>query len=202
MTWRSQAKLKWISVKKDGKKPRSTFQDVTEFLMRTLRCNSLPPLSSDHFQFFRRILRKIYIILILGATSIQKSFLIFFLTFLNFIFVAQGLCLVAVRRLSLVVVSRLWNTGSVAVAHGRSCSRACGILPDQGSNLCPCIAGWILNHWMTKETCLLIFNKTRHVLKNSQPCSGWRTMLWLENHALVGEWHFLLSHCLSFYLHN
>ena len=129
------------------------------------------------------ILRKIYTILILGATSIQKSFLIyfFFFTFLNFIFAAQGLCLVAVRRLSLVVVSRLWDTGSVVVAHGRSCSGACGILPDQGSNLGPCIAGWILNHWTTRETCLLIFNKTRHVLKNSQPCSGWRTMLWLEN---------------------
>ena len=36
----------------------------------------------------------------------------------------------------------LWSTGSrragsVVVAHGRSCSAACGILPDQGSNLCP-----------------------------------------------------------------
>ena len=27
--------------------------------------------------------------------------------------------------------------GSVVVAHGPSCSAACGILPDQGSNLCP-----------------------------------------------------------------
>ena len=39
----------------------------------------------------------------------------------------------------------LWSTGSrcpgsVVVAHGPSCSTACGILPDQGSNLCP----W---HW-------------------------------------------------------
>ena len=36
----------------------------------------------------------------------------------------------------------LWSTGSscadsAAVAHGPSCSAACGILPDQGSNLCP-----------------------------------------------------------------
>ena len=29
------------------------------------------------------------------------------------------------------------HTGSVVVAHGPSCSAACGILPDQGSNLCP-----------------------------------------------------------------
>ena len=29
------------------------------------------------------------------------------------------------------------RTGSVVVAHGPSCSTACGILPDQGSNPCP-----------------------------------------------------------------
>ena len=36
----------------------------------------------------------------------------------------------------------LWSTGSrrtgsVVVAHGPSCSVACGIFPDQGMNLCP-----------------------------------------------------------------
>ena len=29
------------------------------------------------------------------------------------------------------------RTGSVVVAHGPSCSAACGIFPDQGLNLCP-----------------------------------------------------------------
>ena len=29
------------------------------------------------------------------------------------------------------------RAGSVVVAHGRSCSAACGTLPDQGSNPCP-----------------------------------------------------------------
>ena len=29
------------------------------------------------------------------------------------------------------------RAGSVVVAHGPSCSTACGILPDQGSNTCP-----------------------------------------------------------------
>ena len=29
------------------------------------------------------------------------------------------------------------HAGSVVVAHGPSCSVACGIFPDQGSNLCP-----------------------------------------------------------------
>ena len=66
---------------------------------------------------------------------------------------------VSVRGLSLVVASRdhsssrcaglslsrpLWlrstgsrRAGSVVVAHGPSCSAACGIFPDQGSNPCP-----------------------------------------------------------------
>ena len=38
---------------------------------------------------------------------------------------------------SVVVARGLQSTGSVVVAHGRSCSVACGIFPDQGSNLCP-----------------------------------------------------------------
>ena len=33
------------------------------------------------------------------------------------------------------------RAGSVVVAHGPSCSAACGILPDQGSNPCPLLAG-------------------------------------------------------------
>ena len=32
---------------------------------------------------------------------------------------------------SVVVVHRLWSTGSVVVAHGLSCSIACEILPDE-----------------------------------------------------------------------
>ena len=31
----------------------------------------------------------------------------------------------------------LWSAGSVVVAHGPSCSAACGIFPDHGSNPCP-----------------------------------------------------------------
>ena len=62
----------------------------------------------------------------------------------------QGLLFIAVRRLLIVVASliaehglqahglqQLWHTGSVVVAHGLSCSMACGILPEQGSNPCP-----------------------------------------------------------------
>ena len=38
--------------------------------------------------------------------------------------------------------------GSVVVAHGLSCSAACGILPDQGSN--PCLLHWQVD-WATTE---------------------------------------------------
>ena len=38
---------------------------------------------------------------------------------------------------SLVAEHRLRRAGSVIVAHGPSCSTACGNFPDQGSNPCP-----------------------------------------------------------------
>ena len=38
---------------------------------------------------------------------------------------------------SVVAERGLKSAGSVAVVHGLSCSAACGILPDQGFNLCP-----------------------------------------------------------------
>ena len=40
-------------------------------------------------------------------------------------------------RASVVVAWGLESTGSVVVVHGLSCSTACGIFLDQGSNLCP-----------------------------------------------------------------
>ena len=46
-------------------------------------------------------------------------------------------------------VSRAYS--SVVVAHRLSCSVACGIVPDQGLNQCPCIVGQIINHWTTRE---------------------------------------------------
>ena len=84
-----------------------------------------------------------------------------FLFFFFNLFIYFWLCWVSVsvHRLSLVVASRgysslrcagfslswlllLWSTGSrhagsVVVVHGLSCSVACGIFPDQGSNPCP-----------------------------------------------------------------
>jgi len=58
---------------------------------------------------------------------------------------SRGYSLVAVHGLliaaaSLIAERRLQGTGSRAVALELSCSAACEILPDQGSNLC-------LLHW-------------------------------------------------------
>ena len=83
-------------------------------------------------------------------------FLNLFILFINFwlrwVFIAaRGLSLVAARGdysslwcagFSLQWLLLLWSAGSrhvgsVVVAHGLSCSVACGIFPDQGSNPCP-----------------------------------------------------------------
>lgn len=42
----------------------ATFQNVTAFLMRTFGFSSLPPPSCDHFQYFRRVLRKKHVLLL------------------------------------------------------------------------------------------------------------------------------------------
>ena len=62
----------------------------------------------------------------------------------------RGLLFVVVHGLLVVVASlaaehrlrarglqQLWRAASVVVAHGFSCSTACGIFPHQGSNPCP-----------------------------------------------------------------
>ena len=85
----------------------------------------------------------------------------FFLILFMYLFIYFWLCwvFVSVRELSLVAASGGHSslrcaglsllrslllrstgsrrTGSVIVAHGPSCSAACGIFPDQGSNPCP-----------------------------------------------------------------
>ena len=44
------------------------------------------------------------------------------------------------------------------MAHGLSCSAACGIFPDQGSNPClPCIGRRILNHCAIREALFSCF---------------------------------------------
>ena len=90
---------------------------------------------------------------------IQSVFFFFFKAIFKFIYLwlcwvfvsVQGLSLVAasgghsssrcaglsLSRLLLLQSTGSRRTGSVVVAHGPSCSAACGIFPDQGSNPCP-----------------------------------------------------------------
>ena len=76
---------------------------------------------------------------------------LYFMAVLGFRFYARafsscgkrGPLFIAVRGPLIIAASLLlWSTGSrragsVIVAHGPSCSVACGIFPDQGSNPCP-----------------------------------------------------------------
>ena len=97
--------------------------------------------------------------LLTSCISVFKLYFLFF--FLIYLFIYFWLCwvFVSVRGLSLVVasgghsssrcagLSLSWSlllrstgsrrAGSVIVAQGPSCSAACGIFPDQGSNPCP-----------------------------------------------------------------
>ena len=90
----------------------------------------------------------------------EGPYFFFFFNKFIYLFIYFWLCwvFVSVRGLSLVVASGGHSSsrcaglslsrplvvehgsrraGSVVVAHGPSCSTACGILPDQGSNPCP-----------------------------------------------------------------
>ena len=52
---------------------------------------------------------------------------------------------------SLVVARGLQSAGSVVVVHGLSCSMACGIFLDQGSNPCLSIGRQTLSHCAARE---------------------------------------------------
>ena len=96
-----------------------------------------------------------------GVDALSYSRRSLFFSKLTYLFIYLWLCwvFVSVRGLSLVAASgghsssrcaglllsrplllrstSSRRTGSVVVAHGPSCSAACGIFPDQGSSLCP-----------------------------------------------------------------
>ena len=61
--------------------------------------------------------------------------------------------------------------GSVVVAHGPSCSAACGTFPDQGSNPCPL-------HWQADSPPLHHQGSPRHIFKNS-----FNHRVWIEHSA-------------------
>ena len=94
--------------------------------------------------------KHIFVLDLVDSKSHMRTFFFFF--WLCWVFISvRGLSLVAASRghsssqcaglsLSRPLLLRSTGsrcTGSVVVAHGPSCSVACGILPDQGSNPCP-----------------------------------------------------------------
>ena len=94
--------------------------------------------SEPHFFFFN-LSSSSTLILFLAVLSLHccSGFL--------WLWLSGGYCLVVMWGLligviSLVVEHRLHGTGLVVVAHGLSCSWACGIFLDQGSN--PCLLHW------------------------------------------------------------
>ena len=52
----------------------------------------------------------------------------------------------------------LESAGSVVVAHGLSCSVACGIFRTRAQTRVPCIGRRVLNHWATREAPSLTFS--------------------------------------------
>ena len=75
-----------------------------------------------------------------------------------------GPLFIAVRGPLLLRSTGSNRAGSVVVAHGPSCSAACGIFPDQGSNPCPRTSRQTLNHCATREALEIINFKTELVL--------------------------------------
>ena len=74
-------------------------------------------------------------------------------------------------RAPAVVALGLQSAGSAVMAHGLSCSTACGIPPDQGSNPCPL-------HWQADSQPLRHQGSPRQVLKDF---IGKRCIFDLEN---------------------
>ena len=83
------------------------------------------------------------------------------------------------------------RAGSVIVAHGPSCSAACGILPDQGSNPCPL-------HWQADSQPLRHQGSPKYYLlitaikKLSNRFSG-RSLICYDNMVPVGKSDSFLS---------
>ena len=76
----------------------------------------------------------------------------------------QGPLFIAVRGPLTVAEHRLQTRSSVVVAHRPSCSAACGIFPDQGSNPCPL-------HWQADSQPLRHQGSPQGCLYSPRPCS-------------------------------
>ena len=81
-----------------------------------------------------------------------------------------------------IVEQGLRCTGSIAMAHGLSCPKACGIFLDQGSNPVPCIGRWVVKHWGPpgKSLGLLLSGSKNGCLRPTQEVSH---LCWESQHS-------------------
>ena len=63
------------------------------------------------------------------------------------------------------------STGLVVVAHGFSCSVACGIFSDQGSNPVPCTGRQIPIHCTTREVLIPVHFLENQIRAFSESCA-------------------------------
>ena len=91
------------------------------------------------------------------------------------------------------------RTGSAIVAHGPSCSVACGILPDQGSN--PCLLHWQADSQPLRHQGSPIFRSLSHsesiFVYGVRVCSNFTDLhvaVQLPQHHLLKRLSFL--HCI------
>ena len=156
--------------------------------------------------------------------------LFFFFNFYLFIYFYFWLCwvFVSVRGLSLVAASGghsssrcaglslsrpllLRSTGcrragSVVVAHGPTCSAACGIFPDQGSN--PCLLHWQADSQPLRHqgsplyVCLYLYIWTRRKLQKKVISIDYLVELGDEENGFVLLlWTFMLYNYFTCYTH-
>ena len=84
------------------------------------------------------------------------------------------------------------RAGSVVVAHGPSCSAACGIFPDQGSNPCPL-------HWQADSQPLHHQGSHPHFIdKETEASKGYLIQCnpvggWVKSGFIVGSSSFISS---------
>ena len=92
------------------------------------------------------------------------------------------------------------RTGSVVVAHGPSCSVACGIFPDQGSNPCPLhrqADSQPLCHQGSPLAYLFLNRRNHHILKEADENDYFLDLFYnTESQTLFFNWiEFILKQC-------
>ena len=104
----------------------------------------------------------------------------------------RGPLFIAVRRLLLLRSTGSRRAGSVVVAHGPSCSAACGIFPDQGSN--PCTLRWQADSQPLRHegSPLVSFLKTKYYMYCSPQ--------WIPFLSSRSFWPWLLTYLMPSYL--